>query len=266
MKPIRTGSKAAFTIIELLVVVAIIAALIALLVPWIGNSVRNARTAVGQGNLRQIMTGVTDYALEFGGHLPVGYRDDGEPATDTDWATIIYARMTEAGSLGSGNRVSGHTWATTNFTEDERKAAFFQDPNAGKRDQGKLHYSAHPQLMPDLSDGADLTRTYRLDRVKRPGSMLLIADGVQGDNGNAHPLLFNLSGIWSGNTPHYYTTSDSDNDDPIIEGTNVDGDANLGYIRFRQRNDEQANVLFVDGHVDLQAPEAIKHSNVRIDR
>ena len=67
----------AFTIIELLVVISIIALLIALLLPGLGRSRENARRVKDASNQRQIAIAATAYADENAGWWPQGRREGG---------------------------------------------------------------------------------------------------------------------------------------------------------------------------------------------
>ncbi|MFP4027321.1 MAG: prepilin-type N-terminal cleavage/methylation domain-containing protein [Candidatus Brocadiia bacterium] len=66
---VHAGQRTAFTLIELLVVIAIIAILAAMLMPALASARRQARTAVGRSNQKQILTGTHMFANDFG-HIP----------------------------------------------------------------------------------------------------------------------------------------------------------------------------------------------------
>ncbi|MEP0843236.1 MAG: type II secretion system protein [Phycisphaerae bacterium] len=70
----------AFTLIEVLVVVAIIALLVSILIPSLDAARKQSRTVVCQSNLRSLMVGFMTYAAETRGYLP-GCSED----TDADW-------------------------------------------------------------------------------------------------------------------------------------------------------------------------------------
>jgi len=63
----------AFTLIELLTVLAVIAILAALLLPVLNSAVESSRTAKCVSNLRQIGVGIFAYANDNDGNLPVQY-------------------------------------------------------------------------------------------------------------------------------------------------------------------------------------------------
>jgi prepilin-type N-terminal cleavage/methylation domain-containing protein len=67
--------RAAFTIIELMVVVAIIALLVAILVPMLQEAKESAREALCVANLRQISAVLVNYSQSFEGRIPLAYNN-----------------------------------------------------------------------------------------------------------------------------------------------------------------------------------------------
>src|SRR5678815_4142102 len=61
----RSSSSRAFTIIELLVVVSIIALLVGILLPAIGKAREQANLTKSQANIKQIGTALATYAAEY---------------------------------------------------------------------------------------------------------------------------------------------------------------------------------------------------------
>src|SRR5215213_10873059 len=72
MRAMRKGR--AFTLVELLVVIGIIAVLVGILLPVMGKARESARRTACLSNLRQVHAIFYMYALENRDHVPMGYR------------------------------------------------------------------------------------------------------------------------------------------------------------------------------------------------
>lgn len=66
----RPASPSAFTLVELLVVIGIIAVLIGILLPTLSNAQRSAREVKCQSNIRQLCSSLINYAAENKGKFP----------------------------------------------------------------------------------------------------------------------------------------------------------------------------------------------------
>ncbi len=73
------NSSAAFTIVELLVTIAVIAVLVGLIVPALGAARESARSVVCKSNLRQLAVAAHDFTVGHNGAYPIAY-DYGQPA------------------------------------------------------------------------------------------------------------------------------------------------------------------------------------------
>ncbi len=73
--PVSGRRRQAFTLIEVLVVVAIIALLVAILLPSLNRARAQVRAMTCQSNMRQLALGFLTYAAENKGSLPGAYRD-----------------------------------------------------------------------------------------------------------------------------------------------------------------------------------------------
>ncbi len=240
----------AFTLVELLVVVSIVALLLAILLPALGMARQQAGTVRGLANLSQIGRGVLTYAEDFETMLPVGYLDLGS-GVDTNWTTLIHGYL-------KGAAMTNAALNPSSFLE------LFKDPNA-QLPGGRVHYSAHPILMPDLSPLRPIKTTYSSTRLVRPAQVILVMDGAQDPlhQSNAHATAWQLDGgaIWN---QWHYRGWDTDNNDPIDPGPNQDARIAAGHIRWRQAG-QTANFLYCDGHAGTRSAGVITKASVRVD-
>ena len=70
LHPVRRTTRGAFTLVEVLVVIAIIAVLVSILIPAVGKARETARMVICQANLKQIGIAETGYAGDNRGNIP----------------------------------------------------------------------------------------------------------------------------------------------------------------------------------------------------
>lgn len=210
----------AFTLVELLVVIGIIAVLVAMLLPTLGRARSAARTVQCLSNLRQLAMAAYSYANANDGYLPVAYYSYTTPtaayACNWDFTTIT--------NLTTGQRtaVPGLLWQGNTSAPIQQCPAF-----DGRSNTAADPYTGYNYNTSYLGRGAfEVIKTpLRMTQVKRSYACAMFGDG-QWQNGANKYMRSPLS-----------SPSDS-NMTARAAGTQ-------GF-----RHDGKTNVAYVDGHAE----------------
>jgi prepilin-type N-terminal cleavage/methylation domain-containing protein/prepilin-type processing-associated H-X9-DG protein len=289
MRKSPRSTNRAFTLVELLVVIGIIAVLIAIILPALNQAKAASNSTACLANLRQIGQTIQMYALANKGLLPYGYWNGanvpggpGDPNKATDWAVLLTNTLASRQHGLSYTDEAGKSGGTKELFRDKDTV----EGNA------VTHYSAHPRLMPDLNDVdvaiAILTgqtvylKPYKLAKIRRASEVVVIMDGTQIRTlpGSTDPNLWGAyattykldgSARYQGPTANgrsylLFDWPGATNDKSIDPGPNTDASAVAGgltgpdgNIRWRHMRFKQANFLFCDGHAE---PRALKKASV----
>jgi prepilin-type N-terminal cleavage/methylation domain-containing protein/prepilin-type processing-associated H-X9-DG protein len=274
--------RRAFTLVELLVVIGIIAVLVGILLPVIGRARKQASTVACMASLRSMGQLIYLYAGDHKGSLPYGfYRSDAVTSSisaisDSDpntalyiWWSVLrsYMRAHTNADNGAANGASGLS---------SRGMKGLTCPTALGTDRG-VSYTLNMIAMPDrefelfqhtLSGGvnpwpippAHFSKLYSdnilaWDATEIPptfGSQYVV--GYEIDKGSfqnprrAFQRYRDMAAI-----PGVIPPGDKlDNEVPIFPGTNQEATSSpeqRGNIRWRHGNNDRANFLFTDGTV-----------------
>ncbi len=218
------SSRIAFTLLELLMVISIIALLSALLLPMFGVVRAQSRMISCQSNMRGMAQAFETFARENEGLLPYGQ------TSASNWASDL-----------------------TNFDENIRYTCPAVRIRAGTR-----HFTANMQTLTDKSFGAH-TGTLRAVHTSelRPAKVLLF-DGGQQASGSSFVTSENMgfTFFYFGKIVPPAPTADDRPSSWSSSGTfRVDN---------RHGNLDRANYLYSDGHVQCLRPTDLTCGDFRI--
>lgn len=211
--------RAAFTLIELLTVIAIIGILAAIIIPTVGSVRQSAQASACLSNLRQVGLSAIIYTNDNKGRLP-----DAGTGTDPLWARTLSAYM----SVPVTQRASIFVCPGTTIPVEDA-------PNTT---DVVITYGMHGGLMP-LGQPA-----LSIDRIKRQSDIILAADMCQDPNNRGwtpfsieQPSIFvSQSGGRGGSI---------DLDEFISTATDTDTGSNNRWMRYRHKGN--VNVTKLDG-------------------
>jgi len=210
--------QGAFTLIELLSVVAIIALLLALSIVGLGKARAQSHQIVSKSNLRQLALGMSLFTVDNKGKFPTVYADD-PGYIGWDW-TI---------------------WPYLGLTSTREKSRVFSDPTAGIGQSGVLQFGMNLVLgrgRPSESPGWFIDRS----RIGQPSRRILLATcGLDPNVGNAWPHFDppSWSLMWGGDSQAFM---------PITDGAGASSSGVLGQIHYRYGG-THAGVAMADSSV-----------------
>ncbi len=241
-------TRSAFTLIEMLVVIAIIALLASLILPMVSRAMDRAKTIKCASNLRSIGQGILSMSYHQQSRFPLGLI--GNTASDrVNWVSQL---RQEYYGLDTDILVD----------QGQQGTDVFQCPSAAIKG-GDHHYSCHPVLMAYSPDASNPAPGYPLDRLANTSGTVLVADAAQRPamGGGADAQFWSVAEAYqpfdSGSPSHH---------DPIDPGPNIDSDTAPGraYFRWRHSQGRRANFLFADGHVETRGPEDLTKGALRV--
>ena len=261
----RNRSRA-FTLVELLVVIGIIAVLIAVLMPALNKARMSANLVKCQSNFRQIYSAVSIYVNENNGFLPRGSAPDPGPS-GTHAATFI--RLSEL----LGTKVNDETQDPLDpvFTcvEANTDGTLVWAPNMIRTVQ--FHPRAFPCKDQAIGDAAKEYPQRKLSSIKSSSEKVAFYEGPQIPiwNMTSEPGSIALDG-WRWSWGHLYADPPADGDTsrwdkPVETGLNRDDGWWVCTMRFRHAKNTVGPIAFFDGHVEARRfDQKSRRSDVKV--
>jgi prepilin-type N-terminal cleavage/methylation domain-containing protein len=220
---VNSRQDGAFTLVELLVVIGIIAVLISILLPALGKARQQAQLVACMSNERQIGMAIFNYAVDYGGSLPCGFYDgelnypsqaawpvpaanvpsDGYANHETTWTILVQNYMSKAETTFTDQATSGGALSAVRQVFICPSAPIETGTNVASFTT-VCDYVSHPKLIPWMAGWTTDNATgntqafvpYKLAHIKRSADICMIFDGSlilnsSDANGNPTPVFWN---------------------------------------------------------------------------
>lgn len=225
----------AFTLVELLVVMGIIALLVGILLPVTSRAMDSARTAACKANLRSIYQAASIYAADNKGYLPYGFY-----WSDTNWGS---------GDPNSLSNLGWVSWFTSLNKTLNAKTPQVDITNGSTRGgASKLTYELSKVFRCPAAPGFQQQVHYYQHGIAMPHLPMELKNAATRPGPNSSIVKTPID------RPARFTDLYNDNilfwDTPLLNGPTVDGRTGLPFFRSAQGEPGTANNVLPLTHID----------------
>ena len=225
--PLPPRTRTAFTLVELLVVIGIIALLISILLPALNKAKENANRVACGSNMKQIATGLLMYTNDYGGWFPS--LAVGSPLRPEDWIAWQSGRNPDEGQLV--RYMSGKKFSPKIYRCPSDDIA----PTRNYKYSYTLNYNMTGWGWPGPPSTSWNVVPCKVTKIRNPAEKILVIDESWETIDD---------GAWA---PQHY------NNNPGLGGANLLSNRHdkRGAEKVTDRNHGRGNVVFSDFHYDF---------------
>jgi prepilin-type processing-associated H-X9-DG protein/prepilin-type N-terminal cleavage/methylation domain-containing protein len=249
------AARAAFTLVELLVVIGIIAVLIAMLMPALRTARETANCSKCLANLRQLGVALSMYENDNNGYIPPACGSGGNPDDGYDDRLALY--------LPGQGRNSSTPVAEAN------SVMVCPDHLVPLQYVASLNYACNLGAFPWDTDPNNPSRQYmKIWQITRPTEIIAIGDANQAFADGGCWVSFDYESCSNGQNEYFPPTHDPNLAISIIGG-NDDIPGDLTGLRYRHMESTHnhsgyANAVFFDGHCESIPFGGLHERNVAV--
>lgn len=237
-----------FTLIEMMVVIAVIAILLSLLSPALGRARRTSLTAVCASNQQQIGLGLHMWSQDNLNHIPAGQATNNlndlygnsVPSLRKLGKNEFNAWTGETGTMPNGEWSSVLGYANSQSSNYVSREVLLDPAVGSMTKQGNGSQYTHYSFTSTTN-----TRYVKTTHLSDPSNFLYLSDGTEKATAptNSHLAHYHLGAM---KTKDVLYNGDPNKRDGVAFIPNKE-DTTQGTVDFRHLN--KSNVLFADGHV-----------------